>query len=447
MPSTGWIQMMLEPRPKTINVGQLENDVIRIGIVLAADQQSEIQVSLKGQGYRIGDETLLALDNDYQIEVSDGQVILLSGSTIVEVGEKIVIEPTKSNPPTVGQGVELNSVIAGRGFHWQKPITAIYPGAMEFSVVDNSLVCVNSLSFEDYVVCVAVAEMSPTAPVEFIKAQTIVARSWSRCFLGDKHSNENFDLCNDDECQRYQGVTFASESAISAADETCGEYLIFDHEIVAAYYSKCCGGISADPKGTFGFSVLGVKSVLDGTPAIDAGDIETWVSIKESDAKQIHCSGLQLADATVTGLIGEVDKQGDYFRWLCEVPKNTVANNLKIKSGISDVAKVISIRPGYRGPSGRLHEVEVIYLSKNNKEKSHHVKNQYDIRSLLHENFLYSSAITIEDKDDYFEFHGAGWGHGVGLCQLGAVFQALKGVSYQKILECYFPDARLVKAY
>ena len=344
--------------------------------------------------------------------------------------------------------LDISPIIAGRSFHWKKEVDASFPGTFEVSIIENSLLLVNTISFEDYLSCVVVSEMSSAVPDEFIKAQAIAARSWTVCFFGEKHPGMPFDICNDDDCQRYHGVTFATDHALAVANSTAGEYLGFQEQVVPGYYSKGCGGYSESPDECFGFPVPGLKAVPDGETSIDPKtEIANWVEISSDDASKLHCSGQGVSSEMKRSFLGGVDDDTRHFRWSHETSKELIIKNLQTKAKQTTAMQLLSIIPLEYGSSGRITKLKFEYLDNEKNEQSYTAESQYELRSLLHESFLYSTAFTFIEREDSYFFEGAGWGHGVGLCQMGAAFQALKKRSYKEILKTYFPLTEIHKAY
>jgi len=324
-------------------------------------------------------------------------------------------------------------------------IDACFSGDYEISVKNGNIQLVNIVGFEDYLSCVTVSEMSAEAPKEYIKAQAIVARSWAACLLYDKHPDSDFDVCNDDDCQRYQGVTYSTSDSILACIECTGVYLLdANQNVVPGYYSKCCGGVSEQPEDCFGFSSMGLKSVVDGDLCLTPDNFERWMSLSEEESRQLNCGSNGI---NTNKYLGKVDETRDYFRWKHSESKSSLAQYLNDKADIENASLVNELVPLTRGRSGRIHQLKIIYSTKNGTTRNLVVQNQYEIRRLLHSSFLYSSAFSVEKIDDSFIFTGSGWGHGVGLCQIGACNLALQGKSAEDILKIYFPDATPEKCY
>lgn len=435
---------MIEPEPKEIDASALCRRVIRVGLVLSEDRLSELKLHVGGNELLLNQGDFLGQDSKLTVScVGDKVELRNEAGELLISEEKILIAEKKEAFPVAS--LQIDPIIAGRSFHWKKKIKADFPGNFEFSAREGFLQVVNILPFENYLACVVVSEMSSGAPVEFVKAQSITARSWALCFLNEKHPHEDFELCNDDDCQRYHGVTFADELSLKATLETAGEYLVTEAGLVlAAYYSKSCGGVSENPEDCFGFKVPGLRAVKDGESEFDPKDIDSWVALKEENAPALYCAGPK---ERLEELLGGVDDIGDYFRWIYKVTGLEIASFLRGKANIPNAQKVTELIPLKRGASGRIHELEILYETETGSFEKYLSKSQYEIRSLLHESFLFSSAFTISHSGDEFTLKGAGWGHGVGLCQIGGTFQALQGRAYRDILGLYFPDAKVKKCY
>ena len=258
---------MQEPRP-TITPPPTSEPTLRVGLVLEEDVLSKIKLHIACQGANItaGVKTLsLKSDLHYLLEVVSEEILMRdsAGALVGSFQTPLTIRP-QSNQCLPQKGLGLSPLIAGRQFHWKKEISAAFPGELEVHIVRGNLVIVNLVSFEDYIACVMSSEMSSACPTAFMRAQGIAARSWAVCFLGSKHPGKLYTICNDDDCQRYQGTTHASAESIFEVNACRGEFLVDrSGHTCAAYYSKSCGGHSEKPELAFGFSSPGVSEVCD----------------------------------------------------------------------------------------------------------------------------------------------------------------------------------------
>lgn len=424
-------------------------------------------MKVPGPGYllRHGDATFpLSPGKPYTVEEKDGSLRFSServpNKVVSRDPVRIICDDTATLAPH--SGVEVDSIVAGRGFHWQKEITQTLPGDLEIHPYKDYLVLVNVVPFEQYLTCVVASEMSAECPVEFMQAQGVAARSWAYAFLKTKYENEPYTICNDDESQRYQGTTHLNQTTIDSLQKSRGEFLITaDGAVCPAYYSKSCGGHTEDAASVFGFSVPGLSPVLDAakdSPAATlnltrAEDFSSWLSEQAVDGSGIYCSPELVQESDLKKYLGVVDVEDAYFRWEHQLTARQLISNLSSKFTIRDIEAILDLEAGPRGVSGRIFNLDITYLSTAGKKKIFHITSQYDIRKALHDSFLYSSAFIMNiARDDTgavqaIAFQGSGWGHGAGLCQIGALGMALSGRSHHEILSHYYPGCSFVKAY
>lgn len=447
-----------------------EEPICRVGVVLEEDGKTAIEMVLSPGEYELeADERKISVKFDSPTPLSIGsfqEYIICKKDKNEEIlktlGFMRLIPKSEQKDPTPKSGTLLKGIVAGRGFHWQKEVDLYFPNQLEFHSRNGKIVVVNVLPMEIYLTCVVTSEMSSTCPPEFIKAQATAARSWMLVFLKNKHMDEPFSICNDDCCQRYQGTTHLSEGVARHVAETRGMCVVtYEGYICGAYYSKNCGGIMERAQNIFGDGALGISAATDAPfdshsahfNPINEENIREWISgdfLKKSDS---YCSPNTCPEENLPQFLGAVDEAGHYYRWKMEYTHDELINFLKIKAEIKDIAEFIDFRIKWRGNSGRIHELEVIYKDSKGDLKTYTIKTQYQIRNALHDKFLFSSAFVWDyarDENGAIQkmiLHGAGWGHGVGLCQIGALGMALKGFSYQDILKHYYSKSSIVKAY
>lgn len=343
----------------------------------------------------------------------------------------------------------LENMLIGDGFHWQKVIKAALPGEVslieEIAIGKENISLINSLPLETYLECVVGSEMNPSAPIEFLKAHAVISRSWAYGKIMDIHpcghegkentenriigwddtaSHEGFHVCSDDHCQRYQGIQPISRESLSAIRETRGEVLTSSEgSLIDARFSKCCGG----------------NTELFKT---------CWQNIDASCLKSFEdpwCDLSQLEPTSRSILLSSVLKDYDLategygHRWKVEVSKSEISKNIKEKFG-RDIGKIKNLEPLHRGPSGRIDLIKIIGSKGDLK-----LGKELWIRRLLSPSHLYSSAFEIKDMGSSFQLSGKGWGHGVGLCQIGAANMAFNGYSYKDILSFYYPESKIEK--
>ncbi len=404
--------------------------LIRVGLILPEDKLTSIVVSFSdSQFYEIetGNQLHPSCKNSDQLTINcDNGKLVIPELGIIDTSLKIIPSIPDENPSLI-----LNGIPTGRGFHWEKQIRASYWGTMEFSIQDGKMMAVNELPLEAYLKCVATSEMSALCPPEFLKAQTIVARSWLLANIEQKHRHLGFDICNDDCCQRYQGMTHCTDASIQSANATFGEVIMFDDRICDARYSKSCGGISEN-----------FEHVWDGEP------IPYLVSIVDEDENGVpFCSPEIVSETSLKTYIGDVDEKGKYYRWTYEATQDELVQSLQDKRNIY-VEKIHDLIPLQKGRSGRITDLLITYEDNQRDDQKIKIHSEYEIRNIMSPSFLFSSAFTIEKTEDgNFLLHGKGWGHGVGLCQIGALGMALEGHTCSDILAAYFPPANLKKLY
>ncbi|MDD4970129.1 MAG: SpoIID/LytB domain-containing protein [Paludibacter sp.] len=399
-------------------------------------------------------------------------------------------------PITKNASFDLIDVIIGINFHWERKENQRFKGALKFIVEENKLTAINRINVEDYLISVISSEMSATASDELLKAHAVISRSWllsplqeSRTkskeprgknmdLVNEQQSNTssplpttdsllvtnryikwyerdahtNFDVCADDHCQRYQGITRASTLAVEKAIEaTRGEALMYEDEICDARFSKSCGGISETFENCWApehYPYL--TAVIDNTDA-PAG-FELDLSNEDNAEKWIRNSPEAFCNTTDKNVPSQVlnnydQETTDFYRWKVEYTQAEISELLTRRSGI-EFGEIIDLIPLVRGESGRLIELKIV-----GTKQSIIVGKELEIRKWLSNSHLYSSAFVIDKSGivdgvpQHFTLTGAGWGHGVGLCQIGAAVMGEKGFKYKEILLHYFRGAELKKIY
>ena len=447
----------------TPNIIPDKEPILNVGIVLPEDKFTKIQIEIPtSPEYR-----LIASDNEYQtlknkdnlrFEISGKIISVKINDNVVSGNESWTIEPVESYVVMANKsGLKVNGVVAGRGFHWIKNIDVYLPGSVELRIVDDVLLVANIVPIEQYLMCVATSEMGAECPPALIESQTIVARSWMLANIEMKHRNLQLDVCNDDCCQRYQGTTYLSDEAIHGALNTYGKVLIAENMICDARYYKSCGGITETFENVFGDEPI---SYLQ--PVVDAPDsfshealpldseeaVRRWIDT----VPETFCSPYTIPGSDLIKYLGSVDEEGEYFRWNFRYTQKEITALLNLKLDLNARA-ILSILPLQRGYSGRLKRIKIVYQTNDAMQESIEIQDQYVIRQTLHELFLYSSAFIVnveEGEADIpiaFNLKGAGWGHGVGYCQIGALGMALKGYSTEAIVLHYYPGSQLKKIY
>ncbi len=357
----------------------------------------------------------------------------------VEVGIKITpVEPDGL--------IELDGVIVGIGFHWQHEEPQTFRGKMEFLVgKKGGVTAVNEVTVDEYLFSVNSSEMVNAMHIELLKAQTVVARGTVFATIGRHHYDDPFDLCADDHCQVYRGTTRERSNSIKAVVETDGEVLTYRGEICDTRFAKVCGGISESYE-----SVWGEKHVPYLVPVIDAPEgVDVPFPANTEEKARIFIDSrpdafCNLDDPNVPLYIGYARK---YFRWEFSYDREELEAILKKKMGI-DVGTLLDLVPLSRGASSRIEKLKIV-----GTRGEVVISPELRIRQALSETTLYSSAfypIIERDRDGVPQkivLKGAGWGHGVGMCQIGAAMMAEKGYDYREILFHYYTGTELTKIY
>lgn len=403
--------------------------ILAIGIILPQDNRKNVSFYFSNP-------------EDYSIKFQKTKKSHTSEKLTVSVHDgDIEINKIKTDNST--NGVTIDDVPAGRNFHWKKFIDVTLPGNIFITNRNDKLLVINLVPLEQYLACVAVSEMSSSCPDEFLIAQSITARSWILAGTEKKHSNLGLDACNDDCCQRYQGIAQQSIQSIKTVEKTCGQVLIFDNKICDARYSKSCGGITESCENVWDIAPKPyLKSVFDGQNRLQMVDWDCWLS----EPQNSFCSPKYIDEKSLTKFLGNVDESGQYFRW-----KNCYTQQIfceffskKINESVSQIKNIDILN---RGESGRINKLNLNYQLDDGSKKSLNLNSEYDIRNTLHPSFLYSSAFILKLDESNIELIGGGWGHGVGMCQIGALGMALNDYSAQEILSHYFQGTFLKKLY
>lgn len=365
-----------------------------------------------------------------------------SDSNLINDGFRLVPQDDSSY-------VKLYEVREGTGFHWEREVDRTYSGIIEIRLEHRALLmALTELPVEQYLKGVVPAEMPASYPFEALKAQAVAARSEVLSKIGMKHLNDPFDLCGMVHCQAYTGTSHMDERASEAVEATRGQVLMLNNRVAEAVFSACCGGHTEDKvnvwnppgmphlRGNYDAgSDVEVDTELD---LSQEKDVETWVSTSPS----VWCNVSNHED-----LPDVLTRSEKYFRWEVNYSHRDLEDIIRRKSG-EDIGTLYDIIPLQRGISGRLMEIEIQGSKRNLR-----VQRELNIRRILSPSYLYSACFSIHietSEDDYpinFTFRGAGWGHGVGMCQVGAGVMATKGKDFKRILQHYYPGTKLEKVY
>ena len=361
----------------------------------------------------------------------------------------------------------LKNVRIGIGFHWDRLEDQEFEGTLEIrDNADGTQTAINRLDVEDYLSSVITSEMSATSSLELLKAHAVISRSWvlrpiispSTCTdkpdLSDpdrhvvwyeRDAHEGFDVCADDHCQRYEGITRRDEHPEAAAnvqkaiDATRGQVLMYDGKVCDARFYKSCGGATELFENAWANEHYPyLEAVRDeiGTPLPD-------LTIEENAQEFIRTSPSAYCNTTDARVLSQVlnnydQETKDFYRWTVQYTAAELSDIIRERSGI-DFGEILDLVPIKRGPSARLYEMQIV-----GSKRTIVIGKELEIRKWLSRSHLYSSAFVVDrNENGDFILTGAGWGHGVGLCQIGAAVMADKGYTYEQILAHYFPGSEL----
>lgn len=421
---------------------------------------------------------LFAFDADYRAEqipsaVFNGsyRVVLVGGRLEFEGGSysSLSFAPVGQQHFADPSGCfTLNNVVIGKQFHWQQQEAQSFKGVLRLEVKDGNIQVINDIGVEAYLYSVISSEMSATAPAELLKAHAIISRSWLLKPIFDKEAESaavrerstpdeivrwyerdthtDFDVCADDHCQRYQGIRRASTPQVQQAIEaTRGVVLAYGNHICDARFSKACGGVTELFENCWAETPYPyLQRVVDAAGA-DPASVPDLTVEENADRwiRQTPTAWCDSADeAVLQSILNSYDRQTTHFyRWKVDYTTAGLSELVRRKSGI-DFGTILRLEPLARGTSGRIYRLRVV-----GTKRTMVVGKELEIRRWLSESHLYSSAFVVDSTPSGFTLTGAGWGHGVGLCQIGAAVMAANGHRYPDILAHYFPSSHLATMY
>lgn len=448
----------------------MNQPIIRVGIL---QNQETISFNLIGD-YILNDKLKLS-DRKFVALPNGKNVILRENNQFVFSDEELKFVPLRINSDVekAEYKFEVENVLIGIDFHWEQRETETFEGIFYIKNKNGKLCLINEIEVERYLQSVISSEMNSESPYEYLKAHSIVSRSWllaqlenrnnhrkvetqfqindnERILWYDKTEHDDFDVCADDHCQRYQGLTrLRSNAALDAVKETFGQVLIHNNQVCDTRYSKCCGGISEEFQNVWQDVYHPyLRSIRDAEnddlifPKSES-DFENFIK-SNPDA---YCNTKD--ENLLKKVLNDFDLiTKDFYRWKIEIKQLALKTLLEIKLGI-DFGEIKALIPLERGKSGRIKKLKIV-----GTKKEFTIGKELEIRRALSEKHLYSSAFVVESvykegSEIPFKFilYGAGWGHGVGFCQIGGAVMASKGKRYDEILRHYFPDAELKKIY
>ncbi len=393
-----------------------------------------------------GERISFSLNKPY---VAKGEVI--TGDQVVEFSEGGILwrgtqyRNLTFTPQSKDASFSLNDVTIGVNFHWERKETQTFEGTLRIVVEADKIVAINELPVEKYLTSVISSEMSSTSSLEFLKAHAVISRSWLLAQIEKRKQHESggdnffsftksdnefirwydredhtiFDVCADDHCQRYQGITRANNTHVEEAiSQTRGQVLMYEDEICDARFSKCCGGVTEE------FQYC-------------------WEDTPKPYLVSFHDPYCNTNDKHILSqVLNDFDQETpDFYSWQVKYTKAELSElvNRKLKDDFGEIQDLIPVE---RGKSGRIWKLKIV-----GTKKTFTIGKELEIRRALSESHLYSSAFDVEKTTDGFILHGKGWGHGVGLCQIGAAVMGEQGHPYDEILLFYYRNAEIKRLY
>ena len=445
----------------------MKEPIVNVGILSGDSIKFELYGDFRSFGfeeYFSGRFTATIEDDIITIEGDQGKY---------KLSNEITFEPTDFN----SESFLIREVVIGVNFHWEQKENLRFIGSLKLIKDNEKLHAVNVIPVEAYLTSVVSSEMSANSSLELLKAHSIISRSWLLAQIDkvknipkgkkesggfqsdeeyakwyDKEDHTLFDVCADDHCQRYQGVTRVyNDNARIAVENTRGIILMDNNKVCDTRYSKSCGGISESFENVWEPIIHPyLTSVVD--YKFEPENYNTDFSDERNARKWILSNPQSFCNTTDTRILSQVlphydQKTTDFYRWKVEYTQEEISEVIKEKSGF-DFGNIIDLIPVERGNSSRLVKLKI-----SGTKKTLIIGKELEIRRVLSKTHLYSSAFVVDKQDingsipGKFIISGAGWGHGVGLCQIGAAVMGNLGYRFDEILLHYFKGARLKKIY
>ena len=390
------------------------------------------------------------------------------------------------HPQSADASFSLSDVTIGVNFHWERKETQTFLGTLHFVVESDKICAINELPVERYLESVISSEMSATSSLELLKAHAVISRSWLLAQMKkrrevaesgnnffsfvkkddrlirwyDREDHTIFDVCADDHCQRYQGITKETSPHVAEAiRQTKGQILMDGDDICDARFSKCCGGVTEEfqycwedtPKNY----LSSVRDIIQGVKSVGSASTAPLPSLQDEAAADawIRSNPPAFCNTTDKKILSQVlndydQETADFYRWKVTLTQEKLKQLLdeKLKMNFGDI---LDLQAEERGKSGRISKLRIV-----GTEKTFVIGKELEIRRALSDTHLYSSAFVVDRCDidekgvpQRFDIIGAGWGHGVGLCQIGAAVMGEEGFDYDAILLHYYQGAEIKKVY
>ena len=430
---------------------------ISVGIVNA----QEIHFTLNGNFFAKG-ETVSA---DQVVSFSEGGILWNNN----------LYRELTFTPQDEQNSFSLYDVTIGINFHWERQETQVFSGTLKLVVEEEKIVAINILPVEEYLTSVISSEMNANSSLELLKAHAVVSRSWllaqiekRKAMSGkdegffsftktkeeyirwyDREDHTIFDVCADDHCQRYQGITKASNATVAeAVRSTRGCLLMHNNKICDARFTKCCGGVTEEFEYCWEDKHFPYLSAVRDTEDQAIPDLtneeeaEKWIR----QAPQSYCNTQD--KHILSQILNNYDQETtDFYRWKVRYTQEELAELIRTNTK-GEYGDILDLIPVQRGTSGRICKLKIV-----GSQKTYTIGKEMEIRRILSDSHLCSSAFVVDKGDvkdgvpQWFLLTGAGWGHGVGLCQVGAAVMGEKGYSYEEILLHYYKGASIRKFY
>ena len=439
-----------------------------------SEQNGEPRVSV---GIVTANEIVFSLHQPYNANgttVSGKQSVSYENGAIIWNGKRykeLVFQPQEA-----GASFSLEDVTIGVNFHWERKETQTFLGILRFAIEGTAMWAINELPVERYLESVISSEMSATSSLRLLEAHAVISRSWLlaqienrrsakteqtslySCITGkdkmikwyDRQDHTLFDVCADDHCQRYQGITKETSPHVAVAiQHTCGQVLMSEGKICDARFSKCCGGAMEEFQYCWEDSPKPYLKAIGDTPEKTIPDLTVEANAEE----WIRTSPDSFCNTTDKNILLQVlndydQETTDFYRWRVDYTQEEISQLINSKLNI-DFGQIMDLIPIERGKSARLCQLKIV-----GTKQTLTIGKELEIRRALSPSHLYSSAFVVDKEDVNTEgipalFHiiGCGWGHGVGLCQIGAAVMGEKGYNYDQILAHYYPGADLKELY
>lgn len=439
-----------------------------------SEQNGEPRVSV---GIVTANEIVFSLHQPYNANgttVSGKQSVSYENGAIIWNGKRykeLVFQPQEA-----GASFSLEDVTIGVNFHWERKETQTFLGILRFAIEGTAMWAINELPVERYLESVISSEMSATSSLRLLEAHAVISRSWLlaqienrrsakteqtslySCITGkdkmikwyDRQDHTLFDVCADDHCQRYQGITKETSPHVAVAiQHTRGQVLMSEGKICDARFSKCCGGAMEEFQYCWEDSPKPYLKAIGDTLEKTIPDLTVEANAEE----WIRTSPDSFCNTTDKNILSQVlndydQETTDFYRWRVDYTQEEISQLINSKLNI-DFGQIMDLIPIERGKSARLCQLKIV-----GTKQTLIIGKELEIRRALSPSHLYSSAFVVDKEDVNAEgipalFHiiGCGWGHGVGLCQIGAAVMGEKGYNYDQILAHYYPGADLKELY